>query len=202
MNRAVENTVLLLVTVGTWIVPVEARAQGRVEVGLRGSYLPLYSGDATVGSTHGWGVTTQIAVTLDSSGATEVSGFYTLVPRDKDPYNRTPRIQMAGGMVSLSRGIESRLTGVGMLGLGIIDYSPVDLGSCELPLCFAEGGGSYGRERHPTFIAGVGVEGALTPRVRIRIDVKQHLPLGADDATGGTGERRTDVGVGLRVLLR
>lgn len=184
-----------------WLHPAAGRAQGGVAVGLRGSYLPLYSGDATVGPTHAWGLTTQVWVTMDSTGALEGSGFYTLVPRDDDPYNRTPRIQMAGAVVSLSRGIDTDLTGLGMVGLGLIDYSPRDRGPCEPPICFAEGGGSYARARHVTFIGGLGIEAAVSPRLRVRLDVKQHLPIGAEDAPGGTGERRTDIGLGVRFRL-
>jgi len=183
------------------LVPSVVRAQARIEVGVRGSYVPLYEGDATVGPTHGWGVTTQVAVTLDPAGASEAAVFYTLVPRDEDPYNRTPRIQMAGVLVSLSRGIRSRLTGVGMVGLGVIAYTPQPIVPCVPPGCFQEGGGSYARERHPTFVAGLGIEGALSSRLRVRADVKEHLPVGAGEASGGTGERRTDIGIGLRLLL-
>lgn len=184
------------------LTPSGAHAQRRVAIDVRRSYVPLYEGDAAVGPSHGWGVTTQAAVTLDSLGALEVSGFYTVVPRGDEPTQRTPRIQMAGVVMSVSRGIESSLTAVGTVGFGLIQYSPHEVGACEPPLCFAEGGGSYARARHATFIGGLGVEGAVTPRWRLRLDVKEHLPIGLRDAPGDTGERRTDIGFGIRFLVR
>lgn len=179
--------------------PAVAHAQGRIAVGARLSYVPLTSGDATYGAVHGWGLTAQVAVTLDDIGATEVYGFYTLVPRDEDPYNRAPRLQMAGAMLSISRGIESRLTGVGMVGMGIINYTADASGRCDQPFCSPEGGVSYPGGRHPTFILGVGLEAALASRFRIRADIKEHLPLRA--GSGFTSERRSDIGVGLRYVL-
>ena len=178
-----------------------AQARGRVVVELRGSYVPLTEGNATVGATHGLGVTTQLGVTLDSIGANEVHVFYTLVRGRDGRDGRSPRVQMAGAMLSLSRGIESRLTGVGAVGVGIINYTSENAGACDLSYCSPDSGGSFPGGHHPTFIAGVALEAAVAARFRVRADIREHFPIGAGDAAGFTGDRRSDVGVGVRYLI-
>ena len=203
MSRPFNRHLALLAVLGVACAnPAAVWAQGRLEVSARGSWVPLTSGNATFGPTHGWGLTTSVAITLDQLGASEVYGFYTLVPRNTNPYYRTPRIQMAGAMLSLSLGIESRLTGVGMVGVGVINYSAELAGPCDQPFCAPDGIVSYRGGRHPTFIAGLGLEGALSSRLRLRADVKEHLPIGDEESAGFTGDRRSDIGVGLRYLVR
>lgn len=200
MKRFANGVFVLLAATATCAVPTAARAQERVVVGLRGSYVPLYSGNASGGRNDGWGMTAEIALPLDVLGAFEAAGFYTLVPGSDDPSGRRSRIQMGGGTLSLSRGIESRLSVVGLVGFGVVAYSGSSSSAapCVPPYCAGVGSGPSGR--HPTFIGGLGLESALKGRVRARADVKLHLPIGAD-ASGVTGDRRTDVGVGLRYLL-
>ncbi len=200
MARSARRTLATLAAIGVACATASmARAQGKVEAGLRGSYVPLGSGDATRGRTAGLGMTAQIAVTLDAIGSTEASAFYTFVPRDE---GRTPRIQMAGALLSVTGGIDRRLTGVGMAGVGIIDYTASGSSPCDLPFCSPDGGGSYPGGRHPTVILGLGIEGALSSRFRMRADVAEHLPVGVDDDETFTGSRRSDIGIGLRYLLR
>lgn len=174
-----------------------AEAQTTFQVGVRGTYIPLNSGNATFGRAYGTGVTTQAAVAFGTGGTSELEAFYTLVPRS----DRSPRIQLAGALFSLSRGIESRLTGVGTVGLGVSDWASGVSGPCVGFFCSPDGIRSFGNGRYPTVIAGLGVEAQLLPSLRLRADLRQHLPVGADDADGESGKRRSDIGLGLRYLF-
>jgi hypothetical protein len=202
MSRAAFAVLVLCGLVANEVSPAVALAQGRVQVGVRASYVPLSEGNATFGPTRGLGLTTQVGLTLDSIGASELSGFYTLVPRSEALGSRRQRIQMAGALLSLTRGIERAFTVMGAIGLGVINYTAWGGGPCDLPFCSPDGGGRYGGGRHPTFIGGLGLEGAATPRVRLRADVRAHIPLGADDDAGFPGERRTEYGLGVSYVVR
>jgi hypothetical protein len=177
-------------------------AQTRVELGLRGSYLPLYSGDATVGSVHNWAATVDAALLLGPHGGTGVAAFYSISPRSSDPSNRAPRIQLGGLLLTLSRGVETSMSAVGAIGLGFIDVAADGRSGCEPPVCFDEGGPSFGDARLPTAIAGVGFDLTLGGPLRLRLDARGHLPLGADDADGDAGDLRIDIGAGFRLLVR
>jgi hypothetical protein len=179
-----------------------AKAQTRVEVGLRGSYLPLYSGDATVGSVHNWAATVDAALLLGPNGEAGVAAFYTISSRDSDPYNRAPRIQLAGLLLTLSRGNQASISGVGAFGLGFIDVTAEPISGCEPPLCFAEGGPSFRDARLPTVIGGLGFEARIGGPLRLRLDARAHLPLGEDEAHGDSGRLRLDIGAGFRFLVR
>lgn len=180
-----------------------ALAQGRVQVGVRASYMPLSEGNATYGATRAVGLTAQVGLALDTLGAAEVSGFYTLMPRSEGLGNRMQRIQMASALLSLTRGVESAFTAMGALGFGVINYTAWGVGGpCDLPFCSPDGFASYRGGRHPTFVGGLGLEGAATSRVRLHLDARAHLPLGADDDAGFPGERRTEFGVGVSYRVR
>jgi hypothetical protein len=179
----------------------DVRAQPSIEAGLRGSYLPLYAGDATVGAVHGLAATVHAGLVLGPEGQVEVEAFYTFSPRDTDPYNRAPRIQLAGGLLHLSRGVDAAVSAVGTVGVGLVDIAPEETGPCNPPLCFDEGGPSYRDAVLPTAIGGLGLDLALQGPVRLRLDARGHLPLGADDNAGDSGKLRLEVGAGLRILL-
>lgn len=182
--------------------PASAEGQTRVEIGLRGGYLPLYSGDATVGGVHSWAAAIDAALLLGPRGEAGIAAFYAISPRDSDPYNRTPRIQLAGLLLSLSRGVLTSVSAVGALGLGFIVVTPDAMPACEPPRCFAEGGPSFRDARLPTAIGGLGFDVRLVGPVRLRLDARAHLPLGADDEDGDSGKLRLDIGAGLRLLVR
>lgn len=202
MSRRSFAAVLLCGVVAHGGSPDVALAQGRVQVGVRASYLPLSEGNATFGPRRGLGLTAQVGLTLDSIGASEVSGFYTLVPRSEALDSRMQRIQMAGALLSLTRGIERAFTVMGALGFGVINYTAWGGGPCDQPFCSPDGVEGYRGGRHPTFIGGLGLEGAATSRVRLRADVRAHIPLGADDHAGFPGERRTEYGLGVSYVVR
>ena len=181
------------------LCPTFLWAQRSVEVSVRASYLPLSSDEAALGPTHAWGVTPQVAVTLDRYHSVAVELFYTFVPSNSDPNNLTPRIQMAGAMLEITRGIDEHLSPVAMLGVGLIAYSPV---SYVCPACLAETVSPYSNALSPTVTGGLGLEAALTSRVRLRGDIKAHLPLGATTSYKGPGSLRSEFGLGVRFRAR
>lgn len=203
MSRRAFAVAVLCGLLASGASPANALAQGRLQVGVRASYMPLSEGNATFGPTRAVGLTAQVGLTLDSLGASEVTGFYTLMPRSDALGNAMQRIQMVGALLSLTRGIEHAFTAMGAVGLGVINYTAWGPdGPCDQPFCSPDGMASHRGGRHPTFIGGLGVEGAATLRVRLRADVRAHIPLGAGDDAGFPGERRTEVGVGVSYVVR
>lgn len=177
------------------------QAQRAVEISVRGSYLPLSSDEAAAGSTHGWGITPQVAFTLDPYRSVQLEVYYTVVPSSSDPANLTPRMQMAGGMLELTRGIEERFSPVAMVGVGLIAYSP-GTGLAGCPNCLGGTVAPFSDAVHAVATGGLGVEAGLTPRLRLRADLKAHQPFGTGDRGGGTVARRTEYGLALRFRAR
>jgi hypothetical protein len=183
-------------------LPSNAGAQLGFHVGVRGSYLPLYGGDATVGSVSGSAATLEAGLSLGASRQTEVSSFYTISPRSDDPYNRTPQIVLAGLLLSVWRGVDSPVGPVFSLGLGAIDVVPSRIENCEPPLCFNEGGPTFGDARFVTAVGGLGLDIRIVENLRLRVDGRVHWPLGADEAAAQTGDRRLEIGAGIHWLMR
>jgi hypothetical protein len=183
-------------------LPSYASAQIGFHVGFRGSYLPLYRGDATVGSVSGSAATLEAGLSLGASRQTEVSSFYTISPRSDDPYNRRPQIVLAGILLSIWRGVHSPIGPVFSFGLGAIDVVPSRIENCEPPLCFNEGGPNYGDARFATAIGGLGLDIRIIENLRLRVDGRVHWPLGADEAAGQTADRRLEIGAGIRWLIK
>lgn len=177
---------------------VEAQPRGHVET--RASWLPLYRGDATVGAVANRAITVGGGFRIGSGGLATVEGFYTLSPRDNDPYNRAPRIQMLGALVSNARPPESSWSVIRSFGIGLIDISPEALEPCEPP-CFREGGPSFHRATLPTVIGRLGAELHVAGPAYLRADVRVHQPFATGGNKGDSGDRRWEFGVGLAMEL-
>jgi hypothetical protein len=181
---------------------MDADAQLGFHFGVRGSYLPLYGGDATVGSVNGSAATLEAGLSLGASGRAEVSSFYTISPRSDDPYNRTPQIVLAGILLSVWRGVDTSVGPVLSVGLGAIDVVPSRIENCEPPLCFNEGGPTFRDARFATVVGGLGLDVRIIENLRLRVDGRAHLPLGADDAAAQSGDLRPEIGAGIRWLIK
>jgi hypothetical protein len=181
-----------------WLAVETAVLEGqpRHHLEVRGSRLPLYEGDATVGPLSSWGWTLGAGTRLGRSGQAHVEAFYTLSPMDTDPYHLAPRLHLAGLLLGGSRPPTAGWSLVASIGAGVLSVQPVPLVPCEPP-CFREGGPHYTRATLPTLIGRLGVDARLLGDAHLRVDGRIHRPIGAAWNAGNTGDTRFELGVGV-----
>jgi hypothetical protein len=166
----------------------------RFETGAQLTYVPLYGGDATVGSVSGWGASVSAGMRLTSKARVDV--FLTHVPADDDPLDRGPQVQLGGVTVGRTwYGPEMGLFVAGGVGFIAIDTRPRPV--CDPPFCFAEGGPSFVDVTLPTVLLSAGYDIPTSAPLRVRTTVRVHMPFGGSRAAAAEGGNlRIEVGLG------
>lgn len=192
------------VLLGALLFPAIAQAQGtaseppKFEVGVRGIYLPLYQGDATVGAVHGWGGSVHASAYVGVHGRSRLEAFYTLSPMNEDPSTRAPQVQFAGLLFTRRwpPSSASRIAPFVSGGAGLVSIEAREV-VCEPP-CLAEGGPSFRDATLPTLVVGAGSELAVGRGFSVRLDTKLHWPVGDGNGTaGGSADPRLEFGAGM-----
>lgn len=109
----------------------QATAQSRLLA--RASYLPLYDGDATVGPISKVAGTLDASILIGSNRRAFLQTFYIYGPRDRNPYNRAPRIQLGGILLGVWGGPMTAWSPLLSVGAGLIDVRADSIGRCEFP---------------------------------------------------------------------
>lgn len=124
----------------------------RVQLG----FVPLYGGDATVGSVSTWMPSLGLGYRLPLSGRRTVIEASVAHPgQDRDPYNRAPAFTFLGLLLRhslrpvIGDGVEPFLT----VGLGQLRVDAEEI-VCEPPTCFREGGPSFVDATFTTIVGG------------------------------------------------
>lgn len=174
--------------------PFEIRAQF--------GFVPLYGGDATVGSVHTWLPSVGAGYRL---GVVErrmvVEAAFAHVGQDHDPYNRAPAFTFWGALLryallrSGEKGIEPFLS----VGIGRLRVDAEEI-VCEPPECFAEGGPNFVDGTFTTIVFGGGAVWALTRWGAVRGDIRWYVPMPPDGAADSdNGRLELAAGVVLRL---
>lgn len=182
----VGSTVLgCLLTWGIQAVSVSAQPveEGRpsVQAYAQLNYLPVYGGDATVGSLSTWGVTGRLSFQVQQN--LRVEGIFTHAPQDRDPSHRVPRIHYYGVAVQLS--LLSPSTEADLFFLGGFSFMNVAVEEIECRAedgCFNEGGPGYSDGTEATGIAGMGMSVPMGRSVALLLDGRWHLPRAFSEA--------------------
>ena len=192
----------LIVCLATVLLVGAASTAGaqRSHIEIRGSGFSLYDGDATVGSVSAFAWTIGVGTRVGPLAAAHLEAFYTLSPMGR-PSDPAPRIHLAGVLIGGSRPPQAAWSVVGSFGLGVISVQPRDIGRCDPPLCFNEGGPNYTRATLPTAIGRLGLDVRIASAVHARFDGRLHQPIGADENAGSTGDRRFELGLSLLYMF-
>jgi hypothetical protein len=166
-------------------------------------YLPLYGGDATVGSISTWAASARVAYRLPLGPRhIALEAYLAHAPQDDDPYSRAPAFTFVGALARLSLRADARKGIDPFLGIGVgrmrVDVEEID---CPPPNCFAEGGPGFRDARLTTWALDAG---ALLPVARwfaLRGDVRLYLPLGESSEVGNSVGRRIEYAFGLSIRL-
>lgn len=160
------------------------------------SLMPLYRGDATVGSQLGVGPAIGLGV-LSPNGRFAIEAAYSYAAND----NRTgrPRVHSVTGVVtrrygSLQAGISGWI-GAGLGGLWIRPHANLEI--CEPPGCSIDGGPGFNEANLITGVATAGGEIPVGANLGLRVDVRGLLPFNAPDAIGNSGNARLQFGAGV-----
>ena len=157
---------LLGLSGGASLQAQEATNGPRFRVGVEGSYVPVYEGDATVGSLSAFGVTARAGVWV--APKVRADAFLTHAPGDDDLSTALPKLTYYGVLVGSSN--------LGMPGSGLtlfleggygwmrVDHV-ADLSGCRPPECFAEGGPQLREGTEGSVLLGAGAEAKLSESV-------------------------------------
>ena len=167
--------------------------------------LPIYDGDATVGSISTWAPSARIAYRLPLGLQTiAVEAYLAHVSQDNNPYNRVPAFTFVGALARLSLRDDPRQGVDPFLGFGVgrmrVDVEERET-ECLPPNCFAEGGHNFLDARLTTLTLDAGV---LVPLVRwaaLRGDVRLYMPRGNSADVGDSAHRRIEYAVGASFRL-
>lgn len=174
-----------------------------VELTAQAGYLPLYGGDATVGSISTWARSARVTYRLPlGPRRLALEAYLAHAPQDHNPYNHAPAFTFMGALARLSLRADPRDGVDPFLGIGLgrmrVDVEEID---CPPPDCFAEGGPGFRDARLMTWAVDAGV---LVPVVRwfaLRGDIRLYAPRGESGEVGNSVGVRIEFAVGLTLRL-
>jgi hypothetical protein len=163
-------------------------------------YLPLYGGDATVGSVGTVAFSGRLAYRLPvGARGAALEGYFEHAPQDTDPYNRAPGLSFAGLALRQSLGLDpaARLDPFLSAGLGWMRIDAEEI-VCRLPECFAEGGPSFRDGDVATITLGAGLLVPLGRRAALRVDGRGFIPVGGPGGGSDNGKFRPELAGGVQ----
>jgi len=171
----------------------------RLEFGVQGGHVPLYSGDGSVSDVHTRMLSARLGRRLPISSRYVIEAYAAHAPQDRDPYNRAPSFTTAGVAARLalakvtSRSLEPFVT----MGAGWLHVQAEKEISCSFEDgCLNEGGPSFRDGSSPAMLIGAGLMIPLARAVAIRADGRAHAPIGMKDG-GSSSSLRLELAVGL-----
>ncbi len=172
-----------------------------LEISAEVSFLPLYGGDATVGSVTGRGFAVRVGYRPTASRRALFEVYGLRVPEDRDPYNRTPQIDALGLAGSyLVRDANTRVNPYLTFGGGLYSVDAQEKPPCRIEEgCFDEGGPSFQDATLVAAVAGAGLYVTVIPLVALRADGRLYAPLGASDGARDSGELRPSLSIGVSI---
>lgn len=186
------------------VLPSRAVAQTprvHIEPLVQVSRFSLYAGDATVGAIGQTGLTARVAV-RGAGSRLAVEPYYSISPKDDDPYHRAPRLDLFGTARTYALLSPDSAWSVPLLrwGFGGQRVDAQEPPPC-FPPCFAEGGPSFRDGWAPALMYGIGVRMKMTGPVLLRADLDRHRALASRRAGSDTRRSRTVLSLGLGVRL-
>lgn len=154
---------------------------------LEGTYVPVYEGDATVGSLSALGVTATVGVWV--APKIRIGTFLTHALGDADPMTALPELTYYGLMVGTSN-IRAPGAPVSVFleaGYGWMRVDDAtDSSGCRLP-CFAEGGPHLRDGTEGSVVIGAGVEARVFERLYVRGGGRWHVTQPPSEAGASFG---------------
>jgi hypothetical protein len=169
-----------------------------LELGVQVGYVPLYGGDATVGSLHTWLLSARVARSLPVVGRhTMLELSYAAAAKDRNPYNFAPAVRILSvGLRRVSwpdEGRPVRLFALAGLGRFWVDGDETT--------CTFECGPSFKDGAFTTAFGGIGLFLRLSRWGALRGDVRLWVPLDEDATAGSSNDPRAELAFGVAARL-